>query len=470
MDDIGDDHVDSMDMANCVQQPRLSTEQEGSSQRCPLGADEQALKNGDSQVDSGTLSEAPETAETVSMASDHLVEQENAIPSPNQTGSDVDSRPHTNTSEEVDNGQVLSTEQASSGDIDHADARNENSDGTEPSAIIIDAVDQSINSEDVPNLQVESITSGGADQTTSADARQENPDGMELEMAVFRFSDVADQNDIVDHESVINGSLMPGLTRRDSPPSYESVLRERSTFITIQPPDCEEVSTTTDNNTIVDVNVITTQPQSNIANSPSMASDRDSAANYNQDDIISDSDSELAARIDYLRRHRRERGGIDETECCDNLGLFCTDCCMCAPSGHTSQEIQMRGNYDDVVTTQPLSSSTVSQPAVDANLPVQSVPEVDSTTEQLTRDSQSESTECACCDPCCDYFSGCCDWLTDCCDACGRCCTSDEMECFCEVSWKIGSDILNYNSFSPLPPSRVSRSVLDAQLLFVQCV
>ena len=81
-------------MASYVQQPRLSTEQEGSSQH---RADEQALKNGDSvpaQVDSGTLSEAPETAETVSMA---RVEQKNAIPSPNQTGSDVDSRPHINT-------------------------------------------------------------------------------------------------------------------------------------------------------------------------------------------------------------------------------------------------------------------------------------------------------------------------------------------------------------------------------------
>ena len=348
MDDVGDDHVDSMDMASYVQQPRLSTEQEGSSQYCPLGADEQALKNGDSvpaQVDSGTLSEAPETAETVSMTSGHLVEQENAIPSPNQTGSDVDSRPHTNTSEEVDNGQVLSTERASGGDIDHvhADARNENSDGTEPSAIIIDAVDQSINSGGVPNLQVES-TSGGADQNASADARQENSDGMELEMTVFRSSDVADQNDTVDHESVINGSLIPELTRRDSPPSYESVLRESSTIITIQPPDCEEVSATTDNNTVVDVNVITTQPQSNIANSPSVAADRDSAANYNQDDVISDSDSELAARVDYLRRHRRERGDIDETVCCDHLGLFCTVCYMCAPSGHTSQDIEMHGN------------------------------------------------------------------------------------------------------------------------------
>ena len=342
MDDVGDDHVDSMDMASCVQQPRLSTEQEGSSQHCSFGADEQALKNGDSvpaQVDSGTLSEAPETAETVSMTSGHLVEQENAIPSPNQTGSDVDSRPHTNTSEEVDNGQVLSTERASSGDIDHvhADARNENSDGTEPSAIIIDAVDQSINSGGVPNLQVES-TSGGADQTASEDTRLENS---ELEMTVFRSSDVIDQNDIVDHESVINGSLMPELTRRDSPPSYESVLRERSTFI--QPPDCEEVSTTTDNNTVVDVNVITTQPQSNITNSPSVAADMDSTANYNEDDVISDSDSELAVRVDYLRRHRRERGGVDN-ECCDNLGLLCTVCYMCAPSGHTSQDIEMRGN------------------------------------------------------------------------------------------------------------------------------
>ena len=107
-----------------------------------------------------------------------------------------------------------------------------------------------------------------------ADARKENSNGMELEMAI------ADQNDIVNlQESVINCSSMPELTRRDSPPPYKSVLRERST---IQPPDCEEVSTTTDNNTVVDVNVITTQPQSNIANSPSVAADRDSAANYNR--------------------------------------------------------------------------------------------------------------------------------------------------------------------------------------------
>ena len=88
---------------------------------------------------------------------------------------------------------------------------------------------------------------------------------------------------------------------------------------------------------------------------------------------------------------------------------------MCGPRGHTeSQEIQMRGNCDDIITTQPLSSSTVSQPAVDINLP-----EVDSTTEQFTRDSQSEST--------------CCDCLSDCCDACGRCYDSQEMRCFCEV-------------------------------------
>ena len=105
-------------------------------------------------------------------------------------------------------------------------------------------------------------------------------------------------------------------------------------------------------------------------------------------------------------------------------------------------------NCDDVITTQPLSSSTVSQPAVDANLPAQSAPEVDSTTEQLIRDSQSESTKCACCDSCCDCLSGCCDRISDCCDACERCCTSEEMQCFCEVSWKIGSDILNYNSLS----------------------
>ena len=262
------------------------------------------------QVDSGTLSEAPETTETVSMAH---IEQKNAIPSPNQTGSDVDStcRSYTNASEEVDNGQVLSTERASSGDIDHvhADARNETSDGIEPSAIIIDAVDQSINSESVPNVQAATKES----KTASADARQENSNGMELEMAV------EDQNDIVDLQesaaSVINNfcSLMPELTRKDSPPPYKSVLRERST---IQPPDCEEVSTTTDNNTVVDVNAITTQPQSNIANSSSVAANRDSTANYNQD----------------------ERGGTDETKCCDNLDLFCTVCYMCTPSGDTSQE------------------------------------------------------------------------------------------------------------------------------------
>ena len=114
-------------------------------------------------------------------------------------------------------------------------------------------------------------------KTASADARQENSNGMELEMAI------EDQNDIVDlQESVINNfcSLVPELTRRDSPPPYKSVLRERAT---IQPPDCEEVSTTTDNNTVVNMNVITTQPQSNIASSPSVAADRDSAASYNQD-------------------------------------------------------------------------------------------------------------------------------------------------------------------------------------------
>ena len=82
-------------------------------------------------------------------------------------------------------------------------------------------------------------------------------------------------------------------------------------------------------------------------------------------------------------------------------------------------------NCDDVITTQPLSSNTVSQPAVDANLPVQSAPELDSITEQLIRDSQSESTECACCDR-----------ISDFCEACGRCCTLQEMRCFYEVSWR----------------------------------
>ena len=106
--------------------------------------------------------------------------------------------------------------------------------------------------------------------------------------------------------------------------------------------------------------------------------------------------------------------------------------------GRAAPIIPESNNCDDVITTQPLSSSTVGQPAVDANLPAQSASEVDSTTEQLIRDSQSESTKCACCDSCCDCLSNCCDRISDCCDACERCCTSEEMQCFCEVSWKIG--------------------------------
>ena len=93
-------------------------------------------------------------------------------------------------------------------------------------------------------------------------------------------------------------------------------------------------------------------------------------------------------------------------------------------------------NCDDVVTTQPLSSSTVSQPAVDANLPdvasSQSAPEIDSSTEQLNRNPESTHLGCTCCQ-----------FLSDCCDACGRCCESDEMRCFCEVSWEFGSKIIS---------------------------
>ena len=90
--------------------------------------------------------------------------------------------------------------------------------------------------------------------------------------------------------------------------------------------------------------------------------------------------------------------------------------------GRAAPIIPESNNCDNVITTQPLSSSTVSQPA---NLSAQSAPELDSITEQLIRDSQSESTECACCDK-----------ISDFCEACGRCCTSQEMRCFCEVSWR----------------------------------
>ena len=68
-------------------------------------------------------------------------------------------------------------------------------------------------------------------------------------MAVFRSSDVVDQN--VNHGSILNGSSMPELTK-ESPPSYESVVK---TTIMIQAP--AEKASTSDS----DTDVITTQPQ-----------------------------------------------------------------------------------------------------------------------------------------------------------------------------------------------------------------
>jgi hypothetical protein len=86
-------------------------------------------------------------------------------------------------------------------------------------------------------------------------------------------------------------------------------------------------------------------------------------------------------------------------------------------------------NNHHVITTQPLSSSTVSQPAVraDVGVALQSAPERgDSVTEQLDnfKEYDPESTCCNSCQQRC----------LDCCDACGRCITSEEVKCFCEVS------------------------------------
>ena len=89
-------------------------------------------------------------------------------------------------------------------------------------------------------------------------------------------------------------------------------------------------------------------------------------------------------------------------------------------------------NCDKAITTQPLSSSTVSQPAVDAN----SVPEGITERIPLISDSQSGSTEGAA--ACCDCLSNCCDKkLSECCKACitKSCCSSEGMSCFCQVSW-----------------------------------
>lgn len=173
---------------------------------------------------------------------------------------------------------------------------------------------------------------GGTDQE---DVRQENLDGKEAKIIVFRSSDV-DQN-VNPAGSTLNGTLLAELTK-ESPPSYESVVKASVIISTEKPSTCDDGT-----------NVITTQPRT-------------------------------------------------------------------------------------------LSSSTISQPAVDyhnANLDVasQSVPdqEVDSVTAQLnsysgyeyTPDSRTccTSTQCTSCQ-----------CLSDCCDACADCCNSEEMKCFCEVS------------------------------------
>jgi hypothetical protein len=98
-----------------------------------------------------------------------------------------------------------------------------------------------------------------------------------------------------------------------------------------QVPIVEEVRTTvitTDNDTVTDIDVITIQPQlSSIVDSPVVV-DRDNNISESSRDIMSDSDPEVTATIDYLRRHRRERGNVEETECWDNLGL-CFTCTVC---------------------------------------------------------------------------------------------------------------------------------------------
>lgn len=142
----------------------------------------------------------------------------------------------------------------------------------------------------------EQTSSGSADQTALED---ENSDG-------------TDQN--VNHESVLNGTSVPELTK-DSPPSYENVVK------TI--PTNTEISTG-DNNT----NGITIQPQSSIVNSPMVDS-----ANSNCDTL--DPEAELTARIEYLRRRRRERKNMDPGVEWKNEYLFiCCIICVsliCAP-------------------------------------------------------------------------------------------------------------------------------------------
>ena len=135
----------------------------------------------------------------------------------------------------------------------------------------------------------------GADQTALEDGRQEN----------------TDQN--VNRGSALNGTSIPELTK-ESPPSYESVVKTTVIIPT------DNVSTGDS-----DTDVVTTQPQSSITNSPMVDS-----ANYNCDTL----DPELAARIEYLRRRRRERKNADpDFDDKDVAALCCTICVyvICLP-------------------------------------------------------------------------------------------------------------------------------------------
>ena len=186
---------------------------------------------------------------------------------------------------------------------------------------------------------------GGADQiqiTLEDGSPQENSDGtaVDLEMEVLNFrptgSDVVEHKS-VDHESILDASLMlPELTR-DSPPSYESVVKSSTAVVQASTTSGSPGDTCSD--TVID-DVITTQPQSGIVGSPMV--DVDSTNSNHRD--VSDSDAEQTATIDYLRRRRRERGNIDDSECCDNLELCCCACFICVPSGHTSHDIDVRAN------------------------------------------------------------------------------------------------------------------------------
>ena len=303
---IHDDHAERQRLN--TEEPGGSRETSGSSTHSLTVAQEQQATNGGIGVDyspeqAGDSGKACDSVGTKTMATDHFItEQDNAAMPPllpNQT----ESINHCHTAAEV-------TESISDQEVDGA----------------------SIHCQIVTT---EPTSSGAVDQTASENARQENSNGLEvdLEMTVFRSSDVVDQN--VNHESILNESIMPELTE-DSPPSYESVVKGSRSTTAIQV--STEKASASDNNTDV-IDVITTQPQSTFVNSPVVDVDN---PNSNHDTV--DSDPELTATIEYLRRRRRERGNIDNTEFCDNLGLCCTVCYLCAPTGNSSHEIQSHAN------------------------------------------------------------------------------------------------------------------------------